>query len=137
MWYKRWVNMALLAGGIFLMGAFPVGGEDWRIYYVFSGGQEAQQRQSVLLDIWGEGQGGIRLIPVDRDNAGAVQPLPEKVIQNLDTPGDYAFVLSDKGRIVKEGEGRSVLAWVGGARIEGISTEVDESTWGKVKDLFK
>ena len=50
---------------------------------------------------------------------------------------DYAVLLTKRGQIRAEGSGTQ-MEWVLQSLSKGpISTDIDESTWGKVKELFQ
>lgn len=114
--------------------------EDSRVFYVFSH-DEVPQRQRVL-QVWQQVEQ--RLVAIARDeHAPAVEGLtvwsvakaaesaavPAYIKARLDADGDYFAAIDSAGTLYWAGPGRDLL--------QPVATEVDESTWGKVKDLFK
>ena len=53
------------------------------------------------------------------------------------TPGDYAVLLKEHGHIHAQGSGSHMEQLLQSLPKELISTDIDESTWGKVKELFQ
>ena len=112
-----------------------------RVYYLFSPDiveqrQRAEHLQRLLRDRL--------LVVINRDEWSADSPavvaaaavveasdFPAFLKERLDAESDY-FALWDAG-ILRTGPGRDLEELI----TVDIVTEVDESTWGKVKDLFK
>ena len=120
--------------------------EDSRIFYVFSH-DRAPQRQRVL-QLWRQfsaQDAEQRFIAIARDRQvlAAVEGLtlwsaamaaqspevPAYIKARLDADGDYFAAVDSDGTLHLAGPGQHLL--------QPLSTEVDESTWGKVKDLFR
>ena len=127
--------------------------KDSRVFYVFSH-DRAPQRQRVL-QLWrqlsrlkdevGRAQDvEQRFVAIARDGqwaavegltlwsaAMAVQSseVPAYIKARLDADGDYFAAVDPEGALYLAGPGQDLL--------QPLSTEVDESTWGKVKDLFR
>ena len=120
--------------------------EDSRVFYVFSP-DRAPQRQRVL-QLWQQfsaQDAEQRFIAIARDEQvlAAVEGLtlwsaamaaqspevPAYIKARLDANGDYFAAVDSEGILYLAGPGQNLL--------QPLSTEVDESTWGKVKDLFK
>lgn len=120
--------------------------EDSRVFYVFSH-DRAPQRQRVL-QLWRQfsaQDAEQRFVAIARDGqvlaategltlwsaAMAAQSLevPAYIKARLDADGDYFAAIDSEGALQLAGPGQDLL--------HPLSTEVDESTWGKVKDLFK
>ena len=120
--------------------------EDSRVFYVFSH-DRAPQRQRVL-QLWQQfsaQDAEQRFIAIARDEQvlAAVEDLtlwsvamaaqspevPAYIKARLDADGDYFAAVDSEGTLYLAGPGQNLL--------QPLSTEVDESTWGKVKDLFK
>ena len=119
--------------------------EDSRVFYVFSH-DRAPQRQRVL-QLWHQFRAQDaeqRFVAIARDGqvptiegltlwpvAMAAQSLavPAYIKARLDADGDYFAAIDSAGALHLAGPGQDLL--------QPLSTEVDESTWGKVKDLFK
>ena len=120
--------------------------EDSRVFYVFSP-DRAPQRQRVL-QLWQQfsaQDAEQRFIAIARDEQvpAAVEGLtlwsvamaaqspevPAYIKARLDADGDYFAAVDSEGTLYLAGPGQNLL--------QPLSTEVDESTWGKVKDLFK
>ena len=55
--------------------------------------------------------------------------VPAYIKARLDADGDYFAAIDSEGTLYLAGPGQDLL--------QPLSTEVDESTWGKVKDLFR
>ena len=120
--------------------------EDSRVFYVFSH-DKAPQRQRVL-QLWRQfsaQDAEQRFIVIARDRqmlaevegltlwsiARAAQSpeVPAYIKARLDADGDYFAAIDSEGTLHLAGPGQDLL--------QPLSTEVDESTWGKVKDLFR
>ena len=120
--------------------------EDSRIFYVFSP-DRAPQRQRVL-QLWQQfsaQDAEQRLIAIVRDRqmlaevegltlwsvamAAESADVPAYIKARLDAAGDYFAAIDSEGSLYLAGPGQDLL--------QPLATEVDESTWGKVKDLFK
>ena len=54
-----------------------------------------------------------------------------------DAHGDYAVLLTERGQIRAQGSGTQMERELQSLPKRPISTDIDESTWGKVKELFK
>ena len=120
--------------------------EDSRVFYVFSP-DRAPQRQRVL-QLWQEfsaQDAEQRFIAIARDEqmlamaegltlwsaamAAQSPEIPVYIKARLDADGDYFAAVDPEGTLYLAGLGQDLL--------RPLATEVDESTWGKVKDLFK
>lgn len=120
--------------------------EDSRVFYVFSH-DRAPQRQRVL-QLWQQfsaQDAEQRFIAIARDGqmlmeveglilwstamAAQSPEVPAYIKARLDADGDYFAAVDSAGTLHLVGLGQNLL--------RPLSTEVDESTWGKVKDLFK
>ena len=120
--------------------------EDSRVFYVFSH-DRAPQRQRVL-QLWQQfsaQDAEQRLIAIVRDRqmlaevegltlwsatmAAESADVPAYIKARLDADGDYFAAIDSEGTLFLAGPGQDLL--------QPLSTEVDESTWGKVKDLFR
>ena len=119
--------------------------EDSRVFYVFSP-DRAPQRQRVV-QLWrqlGAQDAEQRLVAIARDGqvpvaeglalwsaAKAAQSpeVPAYIKARLDAAGDYFAAIDSEGALYSAGLGQDLL--------QPLSTEIDESTWGKVKDLFR
>ena len=120
--------------------------EDSRVFYVFSH-DRAPERQRVL-QLWQQfsaQDAEQRFIAIARDGqmlaevegltlwstamAAQSPEVPAYIKARLDADGDYFAAVDSEGTLYLAGLGQNLL--------QPLSTEVDESTWGKVKDLFK
>ena len=127
-------------------GEIQVLPEDSRIFYVFSR-DSAPQRQRVL-QLWrqfGTQDAEQRFVAIVRDEqvlamadgltlwsatmAAQSPEVPAYIKARLDSDEDYFAAVDSEGSLYLAGSGQDLL--------QPLSTEVDESTWGKVKDLFK
>ena len=120
--------------------------EDSHVFYVFSH-DRAPQRQRVL-QLWqqfSDQDAEQRLVAIARDEqvlaevegltlwstamAAQSPEVPAYIKARLYADGDYFAAVDSEGTLHLAGPGHDLL--------QPLSTEVDESTWGKVKDLFK
>ena len=120
--------------------------EDSRVFYVFSHDRTPQHQR--VLQLWQQfsaQDAEQRFIAIARDEQvpAAVEGLtlwtvamaaqspevPAYIKARLDADGDYFAAVDSEGTLYLAGPGQNLL--------QPLSTEVDESTWGKVKDLFK
>ena len=120
--------------------------EDSRVFYVFSH-DRAPQRQRVL-QLWRQFSAQAaeqRFVAIARDGqvlaevegltlwsiamAAQSPEVPAYIKARLDAAGDYFAAIDSEGTLYLAGPGQDLL--------HPLSTEVDESTWGKVKDLFR
>ena len=120
--------------------------EDSRVFYVFSH-DRAPQRQRVL-QLWQQfsaQDAEQRFIAIARDGqvlaevegltlwsaarAAHSPEVPAYIKTRLDADEDYFAAIDSEGTLYLAGPGQDLL--------HPLSTEVDESTWGKVKDLFR
>lgn len=118
---------------------------DSRVFYVFSPDRAPQHQR--VLQLWHQFRAEDaeqRLVAIARDEQGpavegltlwsvakAAQSLavPAYIKARLDADGDYFAAVDSEGALHWAGPGQDLL--------QPLATEVDESTWGKVKDLFK
>jgi hypothetical protein len=160
---RAWV--VAVCGAVLLLRPGPgpahAGGDSTcRLYYVFSPDQAEQRLRAVLVDGWTRAlAGGPRVFALARAAAGAdleafrraerlSMPVyavaswerlgaPATVGAHLDAGLDYAVAVNAAGETVAAGEGaqlEQILVQLAGP---AVSTDVDESTWGKVKELFR
>ena len=120
--------------------------EDSRVFYVFSH-DRAPQRQRVL-QLWRQlraQDAKQRFVAIVRDGqvlgmaegltlwsavmAAQSPEVPAYIKARLDADEDYFAAIDPEGDLYLAGPGQNLL--------QPLSTEVDESTWGKVKDLFR
>ena len=119
--------------------------EDSRVFYVFSP-DRAPQRQRVL-QLWqqlGTQDAEQRFVAIAREGqvlaiegltlwsaalAAKSLEVPAYIKARLDADGDYFAAIDSEGTLYLAGPGQDLL--------QPLSTEVDETTWGKVKDLFR
>ena len=127
--------------------------EDSRVFYVFSH-DRAPQRQRVL-QLWQQLsrlKGEVKrvqdseqwFVAIAREGpmpaiegltlwsatmAAESADVPAYIKARLDADGDYFAAIDSEGTLFLAGPGQDLL--------QPLSTEVDETTWGKVKDLFR
>ena len=120
--------------------------EDSRVFYVFSP-DKAPQHQRVL-QLWRQlraRDAEQRFVAIARDEhvlavaegltlwsaamAAQSPEVPAYIKARLDADGDYFAIIDSEGALRLAGLGQDLL--------QPLSTEIDESTWGKVKDLFR
>lgn len=129
--------------GLLLFVAVSAVGEEekpTRLFYIFSGGSGHAERADLAL--WAAQRHGAALVEVDRHAEDALRRIEREagvwtaaLVRRLrDGNGDYLLLVDGRGRLLDEADGSTALADFG---IAALPTEVDESTWGKVKDLFK
>ena len=63
--------------------------------------------------------------------------LPAILRAQLEREEDYALLVDSSGRLVRVGTGRELGRIFSSLADEDVSTDVDESTWGKIKELFQ
>ena len=137
--------LLLIAAGRANSGEIEALPEDSRVFYVFSP-DKAPQRQRVLR-LWRQfhaQDAEQRFVAIARDEqvpaveglplwsaATAAQSpeVPAYIKARLDAAGDYFAAIDSEGALRLAGLGQDLL--------QPLSTEIDESTWGKVKDLFR
>ena len=143
-----WTGLVLLliAASEVGSGEIQVLPEDSRVFYVFSP-DRAPQRQRVL-QLWQQfstQDAEQRFIAISRDGqvlaiakgltlwsaamAAQSPEVPAYIKARLDADGDYFATVDSEGTLHLAGPGQDLL--------QPLSTEVDETTWGKVKDLFR
>ena len=127
-------------------GEIQVLPEDSRVFYVFSPDRAPQHQR--VLQLWQQfstQDAQQRFVAIARDGqvlavveglplwsvARAAQSpeVPAYIKARLDADGDYFAAIDPKGALRLVGLGQDLL--------QPLSTEVDETTWGKVKDLFR
>lgn len=119
--------------------------EDSRVFYVFSPDRAPQHQR--VLQLWqqlGAQDVEQRFVAIARKGqvpavegltlwsvamAAQSPEVPAYIKARLDADGDYFAAIDSEGALHLAGPGQDLL--------QPLSTEVDESTWGKVKDLFR
>tara|TARA_B100000674_G_scaffold496180_1_gene525654 strand:- start:2435 stop:2905 length:471 start_codon:yes stop_codon:yes gene_type:complete len=74
------------------------------------------------------------VVPTSRVN---FTPVLSAFLARRGTPGDYAVLLTEYGHIHAQGSGAHMEQLLQSLPKELVSTDIDESTWGKVKELFQ
>ncbi len=151
-------SLLLLAG---VAGAQPAA----RLFYVFSATDAGQRLEAGYLDQWNndrgrplqvlglvQHQGDVAVMEQMRVQEGisfqllcaaAVRQnpgLPAELSGHLDSAAGFVLLVDGKGRAAAYGPGTELKAVLERAALllgDRGSTEVDESTWGKVKEIFK
>lgn len=126
-------------------GPIEVLPKDSRVFYVFSPDRPPQHQR--VLQLWHQFRAQDaeqRLVAIARDGQGPTvegltlwsgaraaqsSAVPAYIKARLDADGDYFAAIDSAGALHWAGPGQDLL--------QPLATEVDESTWGKVKDLFK
>ena len=136
-----------------------------RLFYVFSAEDAAQRLGARHLDQWNEDHGRplwvVGLVQHQNDPAAMEQlrlqeglsfqlvcaaaaqqdpGLPAELSGHLDSAAGFVLLVDGKGRAAASGEGAELDQVLDRAALllGGLAaTEVDESTWGKVKEIFK
>ena len=67
----------------------------------------------------------------------AEKSLPAKLMNQLIGESDYALLFDGKGELVASGAGDEFSRILSIVSLKADRTEVDESTWGKIKELFR
>jgi hypothetical protein len=148
-------------------GAQPAAGQTRpaQLYYVFSADDAAQRLGARAIDQWNEERGhplrvmglvqhrgdvavmeqmrlqeGISFQLVCAAAARQDPALPAELSGHLDSAAGFVLLVDARGRAAASGTGDALnqmleraAQWLGAP----VSTEVDESTWGKVKEIFK
>ena len=144
-WTTGLVLLLVAASGI-SSGEIKALPEDSRVFYLFSHDRAAQRQRVVQL--WrqlGAQDAEQRFVAIARDGqvlaaaeglalwsvvrAAQSPEVPAYIKARLDADGDYFAAIDPEGDLYLAGPGQDLL--------QPLSTEVDESTWGKVKDLFR
>ena len=71
------------------------------------------------------------------DASAKLERLPVELQRRLEASNDDYAVLVDGRQVVAEAAGEGLDTVLAAAVASGISTEIDESTWGKIKVLFQ
>jgi hypothetical protein len=152
----------LAAGGQGPGGDADQGGSPRRLFYAFSPQVPEHCSRAHLLQrlnpscgqwlqitgiVRGDpGSGGLEAL---RCRFGLSYPLlaPEAVAADPGLPaelkapgggaGDYVLLLDGSGRTLAGGPGEGLAPLLAGLAREILSTDVDDSTWGKIKELFQ
>ena len=119
--------------------------EDSRVFYVFSPDRTPQcQRVVQLWQQLSTQDAEQRFVAIAREGqvpaiegltlwsaalAAQSPEVPAYIKARLDADGDYFAATDSEGTLYLAGPGQDLL--------QPLSTEVDETTWGKVKDLFR
>lgn len=75
---------------------------------------------------------------VDAADSSVLQRLPIVLHQRLEkTGGDYAVLVDVAGAVLVADTGEQLTSVLAGLTLQRVATEIDESTWGKIKVLFK
>ena len=119
--------------------------EDSRVFYVFSPDRAPQHQR--VLQLWqqlGAQDAEQRFVAIAREGqvlaiedltlwsaaqAAQAPEVPAYIKARLNAAGDYFAAVDSEGTLYLAGPGQDLL--------QPLSTEVDETTWGKVKDLFR
>ncbi|MSR83942.1 MAG: hypothetical protein EXS58_13630 [Candidatus Latescibacteria bacterium] len=145
--------------------ASVAGAQPTQLFYVFSAEDAAQRLGAHHLDQWNEDhgrplrvmglvqhQGDVAVMEQMRLQEGisfqlmcatAAQQnpgLPAELSGHLDSPAGFVLLVDAKGRAAASGAGAQLNQVLDQAALllGGLAaTEVDESTWGKVKEIFK
>lgn len=114
------------------------------LFYLFSpANPDHLERVLQLRELANEATRSFRLVTVSHGAYDSVERedaawMPAAISQRLAGETDYVVLVERGGQVRAEGSGSSmknVLALL--ERRLPVSTEVDESTWGKIKDLFQ
>jgi hypothetical protein len=157
--------VAVLSGLVLFVGAprtWAEGAEvaGYRLFYVFSPDQAEQRLHALVLDGLARSiQGKVQVVGLARTVTGASEALgqslglsyplfaagawkragaPDGVREHVAPGPDYALLVDRSGQPVEAGPGEQLSRILSrfAAAVE-LATDVDESTWGKVKELFR
>jgi hypothetical protein len=136
--------LALLVAPLTTAGEGGIALEEERLFFLFSP-EVAEQRQRAIwlrgrFETLGAGgqfvaitRGASPMLEgVDADGAKSAD-IPPYLKSRLDADGDFFAVMGRGGQVHSVGRGGDLQRDF----LRGVATEVDESTWGKVKELFK
>lgn len=65
------------------------------------------------------------------------EPVLSDFLTGKDVHGDYAVLLTERGEVRVRGSGEQMERALQTLPNRYVSTDVDESTWGKIKELFQ
>ena len=137
--------LLLVAAGEVDSGEIQVLPEDSRVFYVFSPDRGPQHQR--VLQLWqqlGSQDAEQRFVAIAREGqvpaiegltlwsaalAARSPEVPAYLKARLNAAGDYFAAVDSEGTLYLASPGQDLL--------QPLSTEVDETTWGKVKDLFR
>lgn len=149
----------LIVGFFLLVGAGGASDEErvqsrdtlrnFNLFYLFSPDNPNHLKRVVQLrELADEATRSFRLVTVSHaayetaespgGDRGATAWVPAAISQRLDGEADYVVLVENDGKVRAEGSGESmesVLALLGSDL--PVATEIDENTWGKIKDLFQ
>ncbi|MFH1566669.1 MAG: hypothetical protein ABIL09_01625 [Gemmatimonadota bacterium] len=149
------VALALVAAAVSgpRAGAAPPAGAAYRLVYLYdSGDRESLARRARLDEALAQMAGPVELVAVALDQGeDTARQLPpgvslEALLQAAAGEPDRLFVLHPAGQVVAAAgaESEALLSHLGNlvrahvaAAPAAIATDINFSTWGKVKDLFR
>ena len=129
-------------------------GASERFYYFFSL-EEAEQREravdlQLLVQPFGADlvvTGIVREESISENELQLSYQLMTRAAARIEMPAelesffahenDHAILVDADGRIVADGPGSDLARVLAQAGNRGVVTEIDESTWGKIKELFQ
>lgn len=118
-----------------------VGDASLRLFYLYAPDQQLQVER---LARWQEASIAPRhpfevigvAWPRPQQSSQGEKRVPEPVLARAGDGGDYAALVYPDARIHSQGSGSDMERVVRSLSGAGMSTDVDESTWGKIKELF-
>lgn len=135
--------LLLVAASDATSGAIEALPQDSRVFYLFSHDEPSQRQRA--LQVWQQAQEAAQqFVAIVRDEqepaveglplwsialAAQSAAVPAYIKARLAADGDFFAAIDSKGDLYWAGPGQALL--------QPLSTEVDETTWGKVKDLFR
>lgn len=162
---KRSVVVCCLIGALVSGAGAQQAADRAQLFYVFSADDAAQRLGARHLDQWNEDHGrplqvmglvqhqgdvavmeqmrlqeGISFQLVCAAAARQNPGLPAELSGHLDSAAGFVLLVDGQGRAAASGAGAELDQVLDRAALllgNLVATEVDESTWGKVKEIFK
>ncbi len=143
----------LLLGGIMLVGSGDAidGERGWHygsgtlgLLYIYSSADSGHiERILRLRDLAENSARPFDLVVIARAAESAVMDLKVAtglkvaLVERMGRDGDYAVLVEADGSIRVRGSGREIERLLERSGSAFVSTDISESTWGKIKDLFQ
>jgi len=139
-------------------GAVPRGAPAERLVYVFSPADPIHRQRAERLLAWTRGSSpvvdlvgvvrnhgsgyaaaedldlGFPVVPVGRLGSAG---LPEDLLDGIPADSDYGLLLNAADGVRWIEPGADVAAALAAGSAPQLVTDIDESTWGKIKELFR
>lgn len=135
------LSFILVGSGIAGEGGYgPAGDGTLRLFYLYSPDHFQQvERLASWQNISNASAHTFDLIGVVWPRTKAIDgewAIPDSIVERAGASGDYAVLVYPDARIHSQGSGSDMEPVVRSLSGAHMSTDVDESTWGKIKELF-